>query len=104
MSRRNTGGAGRRSTSVPRTKSLPDPIGRVDIALQRLLELAVHTYADLPVRAVYANLQAQINMGISAVVGPRTAVGGTAKQAVQAIRAVAKQIDGGGSGGGGNAA
>jgi hypothetical protein len=76
----------------PRPRRQPNPTGRVDIALSRLLEYAVNQYADVPVRAVYNTLQKQINMGIAAVVGPRTSVGVTAKQAVSMIRLVAGEI------------
>jgi len=75
-----------------------DPTGRVDIALCRLLETAVAQYADVPVRAIYTALQPQINMGIRAVVGPRTSVGVTAKQAVSALQIVAREIASGNGG------
>lgn len=71
----------------------PNPAGRVDIALSRLLEFAVHAYADVPVRAVYTTLQPQINMALSAVTGPRTQVGVTARGTIAAIHAVVRTVD-----------
>lgn len=105
MSNRNRNRAHQRNASaVPRPKPAPDPTGRVDIALCRLLETAVQQYAGVDVRAIYSVLAPQINMGISAVVGPRTSVGVTARQAVKAIRVVAKEIHGGNASGNGSAA
>ena len=96
MSRRRNstraGGAARKAYRMPRREVEPDATGRVDIALTRLLEMAVGQYADVPVRAVYNAMKTQIDMGIRAVVGPRTQVGINARGAVAAIRAVAGSI------------
>lgn len=94
MSRRRNNST-QSNTTQPQARAI-DPCGRVDIALCRLLETAVSQYAGVDVRAIYNVLAPQINMGIQAVVGPRTTVGVTAKQAVNAIHAVAAQIHKGG--------
>ena len=39
----------------------PDPAGRVDILVIRLLQKAVEVYGDLPLRGVYGSYRKQIN-------------------------------------------
>jgi hypothetical protein len=73
-------------------KPQPDPTGRVDIAFSRLLEFAVGLYATPQLKTIYGAMQPQINMGIAAVVGPRTLVGDTARQTVKVIHTIADHL------------
>jgi len=52
------------STQKAPRRRAPDPAGRVDILVSRLLEVAVEQYGDLPLRGVYGTYKTEINRAI----------------------------------------
>ena len=93
MARRNS--STRKSPVKPAT--MPDPAGRVDIALCRLLEESVRQFGSPQVQKIYADLASPINESIRTIVGPRTDIGVTAKRAVNVIQLVVGELAGGGN-------
>ena len=89
--------ARKRKTATVPPQAVPkpvDPTGRADIALTRLLGLAVRTFVPDPL-IVTALEQAGplIQIGMTALAGPKTDLGKKSMLAVAAIRTVKAQLD-----------
>jgi hypothetical protein len=50
-------------------KRRSDPVGRLDICAIRLLEVAVETYGDLPIRGLYGTFKPEIDRSIKRTLG-----------------------------------
>jgi hypothetical protein len=95
------GNVSKRSSARAKTPAqmpAPNPCGRVDIALCRLLDLGVQMYATPQMKELYTSLAPTIQNGIRAVVGPRTEVGVNAKRVVGVVQLIAGEIAGSGNG------
>jgi hypothetical protein len=46
-----------------------DPVGRLDLCAIRLLEVAVETYGDLPIRGIYGTFKPEIDRSIKRTLG-----------------------------------
>ena len=56
-----------RSQHAMRRRS--DPVGRLDLCAIRLLEVAVETYGDLPIRGIYGTFKPEIDRSIKRTLG-----------------------------------
>lgn len=81
------------STTPPRNAKLVDPTGRVDIAVQRLVELGMTMHADPRIQAAYSMYQSDINRTIAQVAGPNTQIGQIASGAVSAILFINQRLE-----------
>lgn len=82
-------GDGRRG-SRSRPDLTPDPTARIDIALMRLLTVAVERQTDPVIRMLYNELQPTINEALSFAVGPGTGIGNASRAAVRGLQIVAR--------------
>lgn len=88
-------GAGKGQTPfAAKPTPAPDLVGRTDIALARVIGLAVKAYMPDPaLRTVAEQAMPLVQLGLTAFMGPKTQIGATSMLAVAAIREVKARLD-----------
>jgi hypothetical protein len=69
-----------------------NPLGRLDVALGRLLNVAVMGLAPPEIKTAYALCKPVVEVAIRDVVGPGTATGSAAKNLIKGLHVMARTV------------